>query len=193
LPLALNCVSPLITLGGIYWAPESPRYLAWVDRKDEAWEVIRRLHSDASDPNETAAQAEFQQIVLQVEHDKQQAVTYWKMFQKPSWRRRSLVAIFLLYATQCTGILGIGNFQILLYNRLGLTGWIPLLFFAMYTMIGTVPNFICAWCMDRVGRRRLLLLGYPILTAALIIEMVLQKYYTFSADDNSRSGMIATV
>jgi hypothetical protein len=78
------------------------------------------------------------------------------MFKKPSWRRRSLLAFFLLYATQCTGILGIGNFQVLLYNSLGLTGWLPLLFYAMYALIGTIPNFINAAILDRVGRRRML-------------------------------------
>jgi Sugar (and other) transporter len=155
LPLALACLTPLITLAGVHWIPESPRYLAWVDRKEEAWEVLRKLHYDHDDPDELGAHAEFQQIVLQVNYDKKQKVTYFEMFRKPSWRKRSLLTIFLLYATQCTGILGIGNFQILLYNSLGLTGWLPLLFYCMYALIGTTPNFFSAALMDRIGRRRL--------------------------------------
>jgi len=192
-PLALACLSPVITLCGIYWIPESPRYLAWVDRKDEAWEVLRKLHYDASDPDESAAHAEFQQIVLQVDYDKKQSVSYLKMFQKPSWRHRSLLAIFLLFATQSTGILAIGNFQILLYNSLGLKGWLPLLFYCMYALIGTAPNFISATFMDRIGRRRLLLIGYPVVTVVLIIEMVLQKYYVLNEASTSKAGKAATV
>jgi MFS family permease len=156
LPLALACLTPLVTLSGLYWIPESPRYLAWVDRKDEAWEVLRKLHYDPTDPAEEAAHAEFQQIVLQVEFDKQQPVSYWNMFKIPTWRRRSLISVFLMFATQCTGALGIGNFQIILYTSLGLKGWLPLLFYCMYTIVGTVPNFISAAIMDRVGRRKLL-------------------------------------
>lgn len=127
-----------------------------MDRKDEAWEVLRKLHFDVDDPAEEAARAEFQQIVLQVEFDKQQPVSYWNMFKYPSWRKRSLLSIFLLFATQCTGALGIGNFQIILYNSLGLNGWTPLLFYCCYAMIGTFPNFVSAYFMDRIGRRRLL-------------------------------------
>lgn len=118
---------------------------------------MRKLHYDpVDDPLEEASQAEFQQIVLQVEHDKKENVTFWKMFTVPSWRRRSLVAMFLLYATQCTGILAIGNYQLLLYNSLGLTDWLPLLFYCIYTIIGTAPNFVSSALMDRLGRRTLL-------------------------------------
>ena len=96
LPLALACFTPALTLAGAYWIPESPRYLCWVNKKDEAWEILRRLHEDPSDLDEAAARAEFAQIVLQVEHDKEQKATYINMFRKPSWRKRSLISIFLL-------------------------------------------------------------------------------------------------
>ncbi|CAK7206968.1 hypothetical protein SEUCBS139899_009775 [Sporothrix eucalyptigena] len=189
--LALGVVGPIITLAGIYWVPESPRWLAWQGRRDEAWEVLRKLHYDpVDDPNEEASQAEFQQIVLQVEHDKKENVTFLKMFTVPSWRRRSLTAMFLLYATQCTGILAIGNYQLLLYDSLGLTDWLPLLFYCFYTLIGTAPNFLSSALMDRLGRRTLLLTGYIVLTVMLIIEMVLQKYYVSSTN---KAGTAATV
>jgi hypothetical protein len=69
-----------------------------------------------------------------VEHNKKENVTFLKMITvpswMPSWRRRSPTAMFLLYATQCTGILAIGNDQLLLYNSLGLKDWAPPLFVA---------------------------------------------------------------
>ncbi|KAF2102097.1 general substrate transporter [Rhizodiscina lignyota] len=190
LPLALACVSPLITLSGIYWIPESPRYLVWAERKEEAWTVLRRLHHDASDPEELSAHAEFQQIVLQVDYDKQQNTGYIQMFRKPTWRGRSLLVIFLLFATQATGILGIGNFQVLIYNSLGITGYMALLFYCMYALIGTIPNFFCAYFMDRIGRRRLLLMGYVAVTLLLIVEMLLQKQYIGTT---SKAGNAAAV
>jgi hypothetical protein len=117
-----------------------------------------------------------------------------------------------MFATQCTGALGIGNFQIIIYNSLGLKGYLPLLFYCMYTIVGTVPNFISATVMDRIGRRRLLreflafqiikhfcqgadgvltiVIGYPVLTAMLCIETALQKLYVGSTN---QAGNAATV
>lgn len=155
LPLALACFSPLITLAGVYWVPESPRYLAWVGKKDQAWEVIRKLHEHPSDPEELSARVDFQQICMQVEYDKQQKSTYLEMFRKPSWRHRTLVAMVLLFGTQCSGVLAIGNAQVLIYNALGFDGWMALLFVCIYTGVATISNCTSPWVMDRIGRRRL--------------------------------------
>ena len=74
---------------------ESPRYLVWRRKHAEAWNILRKLHHDASDPAEEAAQAEFNQIVRQVEADKEENPTFLKMLKKPSWRHRSLLVMFL--------------------------------------------------------------------------------------------------
>jgi hypothetical protein len=79
---------------------ESPRYLAWIGQNAEAWAVIQRIHNDPSDPSNSFAHAEFTQIVRQVEHDKEQKAGYIQMFVKPSWRRRSLLVMFLTYLRQ---------------------------------------------------------------------------------------------
>ncbi len=63
--------------------------------REEAWVVVKRLHHDPADPDDEAARAEFTQIVRQVEFDKEMNVTFYQMFKKPSWRKRSLSAMFL--------------------------------------------------------------------------------------------------
>ena len=62
-----------------------------------ALQVIQRLHRDPTDPEDTAAQAEFMQIQAQVEKDKEQKSGYIQMFTKPSWRKRSLLVLFIMY------------------------------------------------------------------------------------------------
>lgn len=64
---------------------------------DEAWTIIKRLHHSASDPDDAFAHAELTQIVRQVEFDRENNVGYIEMFKKPSWRRRSLLAMFIQY------------------------------------------------------------------------------------------------
>ncbi len=75
---------------------ETPRYLSWMGKNDEAWAVIRKIHHDPTDPIDASARAEFIQITKQVEHDRKQKAGYIEMFTKPSWRRRSLLVMFLL-------------------------------------------------------------------------------------------------
>jgi Sugar (and other) transporter len=78
---------------------ESPRYLAQVGKNEEAWEVLRRIHHNPNDHEDSACHAEYTQIVRQVEFEGQQGVSYLKMFTVPSWRRRSLFAFFIQYVT----------------------------------------------------------------------------------------------
>jgi hypothetical protein len=68
-------------------------------KREEAWEVIKHLHMSPSDPSDDSARAEFTQIVRQVEHDKEEAAGFIAMFKRPTWRRRSLITLFLLYVT----------------------------------------------------------------------------------------------
>lgn len=75
---------------------ESPRYLCWVEKNDEALKVLERLHNYKKDPVNSAAHAEFLQIKAQVVIDKEQKSSYVRMFTKPSWRRRSLLVIFIM-------------------------------------------------------------------------------------------------
>lgn len=75
---------------------ETPRYLIMVDKHDEAWQVLQRLHHDDTDPTDAAAHAEMIQITRQVSFDKQQKAGYVEMFRKPSWRKRSVLVMFLM-------------------------------------------------------------------------------------------------
>lgn len=54
---------------------ESPRYLIWQGRREEAWNILKRLHHNPSNPSDADAGAEFTQIVRQVELDKEDNVT----------------------------------------------------------------------------------------------------------------------
>ena len=118
LPLGISCLAPLVLLIGTYWIPESPRYLTLVGRKEEALAILLKIHHDPNDPSDTAAHAEALQISRQVDFDKEQKSGYLEMLKKPSWRKRSLIAFGLMFATQSTGCLGITTFQVVIVSIL---------------------------------------------------------------------------
>jgi MFS family permease len=92
-PIALQCAWPAMLLMGIYWIPESPRWLVMKDRIEEAKVILNRLHSDPSDPNDTYARAEFYQIQKQLMIDRTLGSSWAHMFKKPSYRKRAFLAI----------------------------------------------------------------------------------------------------
>jgi hypothetical protein len=103
MPLALACFSPALMLILLYWVPESPRFLCMRDRFDEAWELLRRIHHDPNDPTDASAHAEYTQIRKQLEFEKTAKTGYLQMFTKPTWRKRTLLAIFVSFSLQSTG------------------------------------------------------------------------------------------
>lgn len=100
--------------------------------------------------------------------------------KNPSYRKRVFIGLFVQYAplktfstqllktrltlyircaAQSTGVLVVNNYQVLLYNGLGLYGYLPLLLYAVYTAWAAFLNWAGAMFVDRVGRIRMLIIG----------------------------------
>jgi hypothetical protein len=99
-PFAVGCLPPLILLSGIYWLPESPRWLMINGRYEEARRNLLKLHT----PEEAAI--EIVQIQAQMEIDRTLRSSYWAMFTKPSYRKRTLIGMATTASIQFSGILG---------------------------------------------------------------------------------------
>ncbi|KAK5331687.1 hypothetical protein LTR93_000692 [Exophiala xenobiotica] len=193
LPLGISCLAPLLLLIGTYWIPESPRYLTLVGRKEEALAILLRIHHDPNDPNDTAAHAEAIQISRQVEFDKEQKSGYLEMFKSPSWRKRSLIAFGLMFATQSTGCLGITTFQVVIYQALGLENSMPLLMYGVYVTVAAFFNYAGAYSVDLVGRRRMFLIGYPLIAVILLVEALLQKYFVGTTNKGGNAACVVFI
>jgi MFS family permease len=104
-PIGLTMALPFIILCGIYWMPESPRYLLAKGHKQKAWKIVHRLHSSPHDPEDEFARREFYQMRQQIEHDITLSTSYLDLFIKPSLRKRTLITIFLEFCLMSSGIL----------------------------------------------------------------------------------------
>lgn len=103
--IALQMALPVIILCGLYWMPESPRYLLSKDQEEEAYRIILRLHSSSADPENEFARREFFQIKKQIRLDAQFDTSYWGLFKKSSMRKRLVFTIFLEFALMSSGVL----------------------------------------------------------------------------------------
>lgn len=109
-PLGLQLLFPALILVLLPFLPESPRYLLMMDKKEEAWAVIEKLHKDPRDPDDEFARGEFYQMAQQAAFDRTTVSTWWEMFRRPSYRKRTLFGMIYLFLTQATAVLVINNY-----------------------------------------------------------------------------------
>jgi MFS family permease len=152
-PIAFTCVPAIILLIGCIWIPESPRWLLMVGRTDEAWSGISRLHTTANDPDQLATHEEFYQMRKQIEFERRNPSGYWAILTTPSYRKRAFLSCYVQFAANSTGALVINYYSVVIYGNLGLKGYMPLLLYALYTLVGAIGNLGSLLTLDWTGRR----------------------------------------
>ncbi|KAJ5146478.1 uncharacterized protein N7515_001042 [Penicillium bovifimosum] len=176
-PLAFQVIFPLIVLAGSPLIPFSPRWLLQQGRRDEAFDVVRKLHSTPRDTHGAKAAEEFHLIEKQFEHDRSMMVRPFELFRTLPNRRRALVAFILMWGNQFLGVFVMTNYGVLIYASLGMSGSIPLLLNACWTSFTLIGNTWTAFNVDSVGRRKCLLLGATGCTVSVIFLCAITAEY----------------
>ena len=187
-PLAFQIIPSAFLVVGLIWLPESPRYLVEKDRDDAGLKTLRKLHYNGS--NDEWIQNEYNEIRATISAEKAITVPGWSvMFKVPQWRKRLLLGTLIQVFTQLTGISEfiksrarkdrtnkdltdvIGYYQTIMYNALGITGHRALLVAGIYNCVGPIANLVFIFfILDRVGRKKPLLIGALAITIALFAE-----------------------
>jgi Sugar (and other) transporter len=80
-----------------FWMPDSPRWLVYVERNDEALVILQKLHQSTEDDDFYLR--EFHQIKAQIDLDKHEKLGMSAIWKRPSYRRRFLLVFS--YAIAC--------------------------------------------------------------------------------------------
>ncbi|KAL2282277.1 hypothetical protein FJTKL_10901 [Diaporthe vaccinii] len=163
--VALYVVPPLCLLTGSIWLPESPRYLKAKDLDEEGLQVLRNLHRVPGEQDDILAREEFYQIRQQLQLEQREG---WRqgwlkgwilLFQRKLCRKRLLFGFLTVALVQSTGCLVINNYQVLLYNGLGLYGSLPLLLYAIWDSWAAFMNYMNSLWFDKFGRIPTMVIG----------------------------------
>ena len=111
------------------------------------------------------------------------------MFRRPSYRKRSLLAMGFAFIGQSTAVLVINNYGPTLYKALGYGTKDQLALQCGWITVGIIFNFVGAALMDRIGRRPLMLFGISGCCVALIIEAAMVATYAEAGTNKAGLGV----
>lgn len=89
-----------------------------------------------------------------------------------------------------TGVLIIANYAVILFENLGISGYLPLLLLALWTTASFPGNCFTALFVDKIGRRTLMLVGACGILVSLVCECALQAVF---AGGNNKAGQKAAI
>lgn len=112
LPLAIQCLPPLILAIGVPFLPESPRWLLDQDRPDEAlkaFEAVRAESDDSMLNDRSAILEEFNTLKGLIQHEKMTKHRFVDLFKTPGMRKRCFLGFLVMFGCQATGTLVINS------------------------------------------------------------------------------------
>ncbi|KAI3584087.1 general substrate transporter [Fusarium oxysporum f. sp. albedinis] len=170
LPSLLQGVPAILQLILSIWVPESPRWLVYKDRRDEALSVLSQYHS-CGDHDSRLVRFELLEIEATLEEEKKHKAIQWSEFIRTSGNRKRLwILLFMGFAAQLSGLGLTGYYLTKILNSIGVTNANTQL---LINAIAAVWQLCCsvffAMLIDRVGRRGLITFG---ITTMLVVFIV---------------------
>lgn len=103
IPTILQCAPSLLQLIFIWFVPESPRWLIFKERHEEAFQVLVKYHAEG-DQDSTFVHAEYHEIQTQLRQELENSDRRWaELMQTPGNRKRTLIAICVGIFSQWSG------------------------------------------------------------------------------------------
>lgn len=155
--LGLQHLPPIVMAIFAPFLPESPRFLVLKGRYDEALSVIRQLHGGKPEQDDDFYIREFNQIKAQHELEVRERVSLATVLRRPSYRKRMFIVVFQFAFAMFTGIIPLQNYQVILYQYLGVTNKTALVMVGVWGTLGTIFCIAGALSFDKLGRRKSLL------------------------------------
>ncbi|QKX61532.1 uncharacterized protein TRUGW13939_08684 [Talaromyces rugulosus] len=193
-PLAFQCFFAIVTIMLVLVTPESPRWLIMKNRVSEAQHILARLLMKPED--DPVVVSEIQNSVASVHHEAevQQSVALKEIFTRNSKQqtlRRMILGAGTAFFQQVGGTNVIAYYlPVVLTRSVGLSSRMALVLSAVDSMSLMFWGSIAALLIDRVGRKKLMLIGVAASSVCFALVAVGLRY---GGPDNKGMSVMAIV
>jgi hypothetical protein len=157
----MQIVPSVIQISGIWFIPESPRFLVNKDRHEEALAVLAKWHAGGNRLNPTV-QFEYREIkeTIRVEKEADHATSYLDFFRTKGNRWRLAIIVSLGVISQYSGNALFSNYMNAVYLSANITDQnMKLALSTGNTILNLIVTITAALSVDKFGRRPLFLVS----------------------------------
>ncbi|KAH8884157.1 general substrate transporter [Thozetella sp. PMI_491] len=174
LPSLLQCTFSIVQASLVLFAPESPRWLIYQNRRQEALDILAKYHGDG-DATSRIVRFEMAEITATLEMEKMQRKSRWaEWFASPGMRRRFLIAAYIPAMLQWSGNALTSYYLSVVLGTIGIKdSKTQLIINGCLSVWGFLTAVLPAALVDRVGRRPLFLMGMGGMGLSYIIWTIL--------------------
>ncbi|OAK98366.1 general substrate transporter [Phaeosphaeriaceae sp. SRC1lsM3a] len=154
IPMGLQLVAPAIMVLLCPFLPESPRWLVWKNRRDDAIASANRIFSTSSNDFDAAKYINEIQIAIESEQNREEASRWVDLTRGPDLRRL-LIAVGIQSLQQAQGSAYMNSYIVSFLTSTGVTNVFPVIMglYTLYYVAILTGHFL----PDTVGRRPILM------------------------------------
>jgi len=186
----IQTVPSIIQISGVWWLPESPRFLVNKDKVEEALAVLVKHHGGGN-INDATVQFQYREIkeTINMEKTADTSTSYIDFVKTKGNRWRLAIVISLGVISQYSGNALFSNYIDRIYEGAGITDQNQKLgLSAGKTILDLSIAIGAALTVDKLGRRPLFLTAIIGMVAAFVCWTITGAVYENSGEKNTGSG-----